>query len=93
MLRERDTGDAVGTLQATVTEGVAELAWVVGSAHQGRGIATEAAGLVASWLREQGVGHLRAHIHPDHEASIAVARSIGLQPTQVIVDGEVRWES
>lgn len=93
VVRVRDTGEAVGTAQATVTEGVAELAWVVGSAHQRQGFAKEAAGLVASWLREHGVGRLRAHIHPDHLASIAVARSIGLRPTQVIVDGEVRWES
>jgi len=34
---------------------------------------------------------LRAAIHPDHRASAAVARSIGLAPTSEIVDGEVVW--
>jgi RimJ/RimL family protein N-acetyltransferase len=96
-LRERATGRAVGTVQATVTRcdqgPVAELAWVIGAADQGRGFAKEAARLTAAWLRGRGVGSLRAHIHPDHRASIAVARSIGLRPTDVVKDGELRWES
>jgi RimJ/RimL family protein N-acetyltransferase len=94
VVRERSTGLAVGTVQATVTlrePGAGELAWVIASAHQGRGSAKEAVGLVASWLRDRGVGRLCAHIHPRHHASMAVARSIGLTPTDVIVDGEVRW--
>jgi hypothetical protein len=32
-----------------------------------------------------------AHIHPDHVASIGVARTLGLSPTSTVVDGEVRW--
>jgi hypothetical protein len=48
---------------------------------------------VAAWLRERGVARLRAHIHPRHDASSAVARSVGLAPTKVVVDGERRWES
>jgi RimJ/RimL family protein N-acetyltransferase len=92
VVRERSTGRPVGTVQATVRGEVAELAWVIGSAFQGRGFAKEAAALVAGWLREVGVGRLRAHIHPEHAASISVARSLGLRATDVIVDGEVRWE-
>lgn len=96
-VRERRTGRAVGTVQATVTTGhqgdVAELAWVIGAADQGRGFAKEAAAVTAAWLHRQGVSCLRAHIHPDHHASIAVARSIGLRPTNVAKDGELRWES
>ncbi|RII89234.1 GNAT family N-acetyltransferase, partial [Clavibacter michiganensis] len=42
--------------------------------------------------REDGVGVVRAHIHPDHAASEAVARRLGLAPTDERVDGEVRWE-
>ena len=103
--RERSTGRPVGTVQATVrrpesesesesaTGSVAELAWVIGSAHQGRGFAKEAGAVVALWLGERGIPRLRAHIHPDHEASMAIARSVGLAPTDVVVDGEVRWES
>ncbi len=97
VVRERSTGRSIGTVQATVSgpepERVAELAWVIASAHQGRGFAKEAVAVTAAWLGERGVSRLRAHIHPEHEASMAVARSVGLAPTDVLVDGEVRWES
>jgi L-amino acid N-acyltransferase YncA len=47
---------------------------------------------MAVWLRAHGARTLVANIHPDHEASIAVARRLGLQadghPRQ---SGEVRW--
>jgi RimJ/RimL family protein N-acetyltransferase len=95
-VRTHPTGEAVGTVQATISgerEPVAELAWVIGASHQQQGFAKEAAALVVSWLRTRGVTRVRAHIHPDHGASIAVARSIGLLPTEEIDDGEVRWES
>lgn len=95
--RTRPGGQIVGTMQATIYPEraalVAVLAWTIGSAHQGRGLATEAADLMASWLRQQGIARLRAHIHPQHHASIAVAAAIGLQPTDTIVSGERRWES
>jgi RimJ/RimL family protein N-acetyltransferase len=95
VVRERAAGAAVGTMQATITpaEQVGELAWVIGRAHQGHGYAKESAALVASWLRARGVLHLRAHVHPEHRASAAVARAIGLSPTEVVQEGEVRWES
>jgi len=95
VVRDRATGLAVGTVQATVVTAaqLGELAWVIGSAHQGRGYAKESAALVTSWLRGQGVLDLRAHIHPEHVASAAVARAIGLHPTAVMKDGETRWES
>jgi len=97
VVRERSTGRAVGTVQATVKgvkpAQVGELSWVIGTSHQGHGFAKEAAALMATWLQEQGVSRLRAHIHPGHGASIAVARSVGLAPTGVIRDGEIRWET
>ncbi|MEW2444563.1 GNAT family N-acetyltransferase [Micromonospora marina] len=75
-----------------VTAGpVAEIAWVVGTRWQGRGIATEAARGMADWLGRRGVRTLMAHIHPDHRASAAVATACGLAPTDVWHDGEVRW--
>jgi RimJ/RimL family protein N-acetyltransferase len=86
-------GPAVGTLQATVTGSSAELAWVVGTAHQGRGYAGEAAVAVRDWLRSQGIEEFTAHIHPDHAASAGVARRLGLVPTAARQDGEVRWAS
>ena len=33
-----------------------------------------------------------AHIHPGHEASMGVARHVGLRPTDIIEGGERRWE-
>jgi RimJ/RimL family protein N-acetyltransferase len=84
---------AVGTLQATLTGSQAELAWVVGTAHQGRGYAGEAALAVHDWLRTEGVDTFVAHIHPDHAASASVARRLGLVPTAARQDGEVRWTS
>jgi len=42
-------------------------------------------------VRDHGVGVLVAHIHPKHMASVGVARSLGLAPTEVVVGGEVRW--
>jgi RimJ/RimL family protein N-acetyltransferase len=96
-VRERAPRRAIGTVQATVTSSesgtVAELAWVIGSSHQREGFAREAAGVTAEWLRTRGVHDLCAHIHPGNDASMAVARSVGLRPTDVMVDGEVRWES
>ncbi|MBF4618060.1 GNAT family N-acetyltransferase [Clavibacter sp. VKM Ac-2873] len=98
ILRERASGRAAGFVQATVTgvDGgarVAEVAWLVGTASQGSGAAAECAAAMVAWLREDGVGVVRAHIHPDHAASAAVARRLGLAATDERVDGEVRWES
>lgn len=81
------------TVKETEPQPVANLAWVIGASYQQQGFAKEAAALIVSWLRAQGVSGLRARIHPDHHASMGVARSVGLRPTNVIEDGEVRWES
>lgn len=86
-------GALVGYAQATVplAGGPAEIAWVVGAPWQGRGLAGAGARLLVSALRGEGVGDLVAHIHPDHLASQHVARRLGMRPTDVVVDGEVRW--
>ena len=93
--RTRRDSTAIGTVQATVTASdgshTAEVAWVIGSAYQRQGYAREAAGAVAGWLRAQGALSLAAHIHPEHESSMSVARAIGLSPTDAVVDGETRW--
>ena len=91
VLRLRDEDRLAGYVQATVHSDEASVAWIVGTADQGRGLATEAAGAVVEWLRAAGVTRVRADIHPEHAASAAVARRIGLRPTDEIVDGEVRW--
>ena len=84
-------------VQATVTETahqrVAEIAWVVGTAWQGQGIATEAAKGLCAWLVKCGVHTITAHIHPNHRASAAVAAAAGLAPTNAWHDGEAEWAS
>jgi RimJ/RimL family protein N-acetyltransferase len=85
----------VGTVQATITDGdgvrSAALAWVVATSRQGEGLATEATRAAVDWLRDRGVTRFVAHIHPDHGASAAVARHLGLAPTDARRAGEVRW--
>lgn len=88
---------AVGTVQATVSgpntsAAVATIAWVIGVPFQGRGYATEAAHALVVWLFEQDVGVVAARIHPDHRASISVARHAGLQRTGDMLEGEEVWE-
>ena len=96
VIADRTDDRLTGTVQATVTESprgrIAEDAWVVGPAWHGRGNAGEAARALVAWLAAQGVTLLVAHIHPDHAASAAIARSAGLAPTDATVDGELRWE-
>ncbi|MFF8590686.1 GNAT family N-acetyltransferase [Streptomyces sp. NPDC015220] len=99
VLRLRADGRLVGTVQATVTDdgdsggadAVAEVAWVVGTAWQGRGFAAEAARRLVGLLGRRGVGTIVAHIHPDHRASAAVAGAAGLAPTGAEHDGEAVW--
>jgi RimJ/RimL family protein N-acetyltransferase len=70
---------------------LAEVAWVIGTPYQGLGHATEAAVTMVTWLRSQAPVGVVAHVHPEHAASSAVARSIGLTPSTTLVDGEVEW--
>lgn len=99
VIRLRDTGHLAGTVQATIGTGAgadgpeAEIAWVVGTAWQGRGLATEATKALVGWLRQRSVRTIVAHVHPDHHASAGVAAAAGLTPTDVRQDGEVRWRS
>lgn len=95
VIRLRDEACLAGTVQATVNPSghgsIAEIAWVVGTPWQGRGIATEAAQALATWLGQQPVHTVIAHIHPDHRASAAVATAAGLTPTEDKYGGEIRW--
>jgi len=90
--RQRD-GRAVGTVQATITAAgrAAEIAWVIGVAWQGQGLASEAVRGLVNWLAARGVRTITAHIHPDHHASAAVAARAGLAPTVEMHDGEQVW--
>jgi RimJ/RimL family protein N-acetyltransferase len=82
----------------------AELAWVIGGRWQGRGYATEAAAAVLDAVRQNHprdaaatatgdhVTLVHANIAPGHVASESVARRLGLVPTDVVHDGETRWQ-
>lgn len=92
ILRRRDTNAAIGYVQASVSSVEADVAWVLGTGSQGQGFAREAAVGMCSWLRDQGICCIRAHIHPDHTASAGVAVACGLAPTDEIDDdGENLW--
>lgn len=95
VIRLRDEACLTGTVQATISSSghglIAELAWVVGTAWQGRGIATEAAQGLVDWLSQRPVQTVIAHIHPEHQASAAVAVAAGLTPTNEWREGEIRW--
>jgi len=97
LIRLRETGGAVGTVQATLpaggpAAGPAEVAWVVARTAQGCGYATEAARSLVARLLADG-WTVTAHIHPAHLASQRVARAAGLSPTSEVHDGEIRWAS
>jgi RimJ/RimL family protein N-acetyltransferase len=95
VVRDRATGAAVGTVQATISRDgqrqSADLAWVIASRYQGQGYASEAAAAMVGWLDQHGGPTLTAHVHPDHQASIRVAERLGLTATPTVVDGEIRW--
>jgi len=92
IIRLAEPRTAVGFVQSTVTNTESDMAWVVGTDWQGRGIATEAALAMCDWLIEDGTPRLVAHIHPDHLASGRVAAAAGLEPTgEIDSDGEVVW--
>ncbi|MGW1680948.1 GNAT family N-acetyltransferase [Saccharopolyspora sp. NPDC002376] len=95
VIRLRAEDCLVGTVQATISPGypgpAAQIAWVVGTGWQKRGIAKESALALVDWLRRLPVRCVIAHIRPDHQASAAVAAAAGLEPTGDVHDGELVW--
>jgi RimJ/RimL family protein N-acetyltransferase len=81
----------IGYVQATVTEAEADIAWLIGTNWQGEGYAKEAVAMLVSWLREQRIKRLTAHIHPNHKASQWVAKSVGFFCTDACHEGEEVW--
>jgi len=102
IVRDRASGGIAGTVQSTVYHSgehhdgirlVAEVAWVVASPFQGQGVATEAATMMRQWLQHGGVDVVLAHVHTENLPSIGVAKNLGLRPTTIMFDGELRWTS
>ncbi|WP_079064196.1 GNAT family N-acetyltransferase [Streptomyces sp. NRRL F-4489] len=96
VIRLRADSCLAGTVQATIAPAghghVAEIAWVVGTPWQGRGIASEAARALVDWLSRHPIPTVIAHIYPEHQASAAVAAAAGLTPTGERHEGEIRWQ-
>lgn len=97
IIRRRDSGEAIGFTQATLTRTdeavVADIAWVVAPQHQGNGFASEAASTMCRWLGRQGTEQFVAFINPANRPSVGVARNLNMHVTDVMIDGEDRWES
>jgi RimJ/RimL family protein N-acetyltransferase len=93
LIRDRKSGGALGTLQATVraSDTVAEVAWVLGVTAQGHGYAKEGGRALIAFLESRGVKEIIAHIHPDHRASAGVAAAVGMRPTDQWADDERVW--
>ena len=94
IVRTRESRTAVGYVQVTVAlaEEVADMAWVIGSQHQRRGYAREAAAAVLDWLsRMLPAQRITAHIGDENLASQGVARHLGFSPTGEVENGEQVW--
>ena len=74
----RCDGAVVGRLQATIHGDWAEVGWVIGDAHWGRGFGTEG----GSWLNDHlfddyGIAELWATVDPANVASVALLARLG----------------
>ncbi|WP_370865791.1 GNAT family N-acetyltransferase [Nocardioides agariphilus] len=89
----RVDGVAVGFVQASVDDhSRAVVAWVIGTAWQGQGIATAAARQMLALLADRGVTTIDAYVAPGHLASELVAARAGLVATgEHDANGEQRW--
>ena len=88
MIDLSDTGETVGqvsVLQVNAVTGRAhpepELGWLLYAGHEGRGLATEAAGRLRDWaFAEGGVDRLVSYVSPRNARSIRVAERLGAVP-------------
>ncbi|KAA3606180.1 MAG: N-acetyltransferase [Calditrichaeota bacterium] len=83
--------DPIGYVQATVSEKMISIAWVVGVDFQGFGFATESAKEMVKWLRGNFSTKIIACVNPNHFASQKVAKNIGLKLTNEIIESEEVW--
>lgn len=83
---------ALGWVQATMSGGVAVIAYATLPSERGRGVATEAVRAVTRWLHEQpGITAVEAAIDPENRASQSVAAKAGFTPTDRVRAGEEVW--
>lgn len=76
-------GSIIGTLESTLHDGIAEVAYLFGPGHWGKGYATS--GLLwlgTELLGDQGVGSLWATTHPKNERSVNLLTRCGYKQVQ-----------
>ena len=88
VVRRSDDGAAVAWVQATLTGSAAEVAYATVPAERRRGYMAEAVRAVVEWL---DVASVEAHIAASNRGSAAVARSVGLNRTSELHEGELIW--
>lgn len=95
VVRDAATHAALGYVQATVlARGRAWVAYVIGSAHQGRGLATRATQAMMAHLREaHGVNRFLASVEQDNTPSIRLLERLGFRPATPIEAAAHRLEA
>ena len=89
-LRVDATGEYAGYVQATVEDGCAEVAYVLGPPWWGRGLATEAVTLMCAHLTvDHGVRLLRAHVDPGNRPSRSLLERLGFSFVRREPDGDL----
>jgi len=69
----------VGRVEATLHDGIAEIAYVIGPAHWGRGLGVQATGLLLDRLASMGIADAWAATHPGNHASMTVLTRLGFE--------------
>ncbi|KAK1251609.1 hypothetical protein MKX07_007088 [Trichoderma sp. CBMAI-0711] len=82
-------GDCIGVVYVVQRSLMPDQSWILLPEHRGRGYATEAAGEVLRYFRDDlGVRDLMAVVHPDSPKSPRVAGRLGYVP----VEGGIMYE-
>jgi len=79
-------GVVIGRVEATVHDGIAEIAYVFGPAWWGQGYASEAVTWMIDELRALDVAEYWATVAPENDASARLLTRIGFAPTDPPVD-------
>jgi RimJ/RimL family protein N-acetyltransferase len=97
-VRERESGEVLGRagLKYWPQFDETEVGWVFRADAWGRGYAGEAARACIDWgFANLDAPYLTAMIHPDNEASLRLARRLGMQPLRSdVLEGEpveIQW--
>jgi RimJ/RimL family protein N-acetyltransferase len=89
-LRQRETGNLIGTIQATVLpDKTAMIAYELGPGYWGQGYATEALKwLLDSWKETGEVNSTRAYVDTRNKPSIRLLERLGFERIDAIKDAD-----